>query len=101
MVKMQAYYEREGETAAKGLMAVQIAENKLEQIKGIAFATISLSQAQGTISRAQTTFEWKQTVTSKTLDAAGDSKQIEVTVSWNDRWQQPQSVSLTTMRTKY
>lgn len=101
MLKMQSYYEREGETAAKGLMAIQIAENQLELMKPLSYADISLDVISGTVSRAGTAFDWQQAVRSKTLATAGDVKQIEVTVTWEDRWQQPQSVSLATIRTQY
>lgn len=101
MIKMQSYYERQGETATKGLIAIQVAENLLEQIKTYSYADISLSGGSGTISRGGTTFNWQQIVRSKTLATAGDAKQVEVTVSWNDRWQQPQTISLVTLRTQY
>ncbi|TDR70160.1 type II secretion system protein [Photobacterium lutimaris] len=101
MIKMQSYYEREGETAAKGLIATQIAENQLELIKPLAYSAIALNDISGTISRAGTTFDWRQVVRSKTLATAGDVKQVEITVTWEDRWQQAQSVSLATIRTQY
>ena len=101
MIKMQSYYDREGETAAKGLIAIQIAENQLELVNALSFADISVSGGSGTISRAGATFDWQQVVRTKTLSAAGDAKQIEVTVSWQDRWEQQQNVSLVTLRTQY
>ncbi|KHT58432.1 hypothetical protein RJ45_25250 [Photobacterium gaetbulicola] len=101
MIKMQSYYDREGETAVKGLIAIQIAENQLELVNALSFADISVSGGSGTISRAGATFDWQQVVRTKILSAAGDAKQIEVTVSWQDRWEQQQNVSLVTLRTQY
>lgn len=99
LMKMQVYFERKSDVAAKGLVALQIAESQLESVKGLSFATIS--GGNDTISRAGTTYHWQQTVRTKTIGSAGDAKQIEVQVSWKDRWDQAQKVSLVTLQTKY
>lgn len=98
-MKMQVYFERKSEVAAKGLIALQIAESQLESVKGVSFHDIS--GAASTISRAGTTYHWQQTVRSKTIGNAGDAKQVEVQVRWQDRWDQAQEVSLVTLQTLY
>ncbi|UXI00753.1 prepilin-type N-terminal cleavage/methylation domain-containing protein [Photobacterium sp. TY1-4] len=99
MMKMQAYFEHKSEVAAKGLVALQIAESQQESVKGAPFDAIAGDS--GTIPHSGTTYNWQQVVSPKTIGSAGDAKQVEVKVSWKDRWDQDQNISLVTLHTKY
>ncbi|MEJ2764338.1 prepilin-type N-terminal cleavage/methylation domain-containing protein [Photobacterium sp. MCCC 1A19761] len=99
MMKMQVYFEHKSEVAAKGLIALQIAESQMEIVKAKPFDDIR--NESNTENRAGISYDWQQVVSTKTLGSANDAKQVEVKVSWKDRWDQSQNISLVTLHTKY
>jgi len=96
LVKMQIFLEQKSEYARMGLAALQIAENDMQYVQSLAFA--SISGATGSISRSDGTYDWVRTY--KTV-MSGSAKQTQVTVTWSDRQGEKQSLALSTMRSKF
>ena len=96
LVKMQTFLERKSEYVQMGLVALQIAENDMQYVQSLSFA--SISGASGSISRAEGTYDWVRTYKSV---MSGDAKQLQTTVTWSDRRDEKQSLALSTMRTKF
>ncbi|WP_318445721.1 type IV pilus modification PilV family protein [Photobacterium leiognathi] len=107
LVKMQAYMEVKSENALKTLDALYLAEKKLEL-----FQTRSLSGGSGTILYSSITsspseaipisgimMTRKITVTDN--EPVSGAKKINVIVSWQDRRDVTQNVSLDTVISKY
>jgi len=106
LVKMQTYMEVKSENALHSIDALHLAEQKLEL-----FRTRSQSAATGTIlyssivnsteslSMAGTTVS--RVVTVKDDTPVVGTKEITVTVSWADRWNNTQTVALDTVISKY
>ena len=96
LVKMQTFLERKSEYARMGLVALQVAENNMQYVQSLAFA--SISGATGSISRSDGTYDWVRTF--KTV-MSGSAKQTQVMVTWSDRQGEKQSITLSTMRSKF
>ncbi|WP_060990226.1 type IV pilus modification PilV family protein [Photobacterium leiognathi] len=107
LVKMQAYMEVKSENALKTLDALYLAEKKLEL-----FQTRSLSGGSGTILYSSITSSPSEaipisgiTMTRKITvtdnEPVSGAKQINVIVSWQDRRDVTQNVSLDTVISKY
>ncbi|MBC7003539.1 prepilin-type N-terminal cleavage/methylation domain-containing protein [Photobacterium sp. BZF1] len=106
LIKMQSFMEVKAENALKTLDALYLAEEKLEQ-----FRTRAQSAAGGTIayssivsqteSVSMATFTATREVTVIDNSPVPDTKKITVWVSWKDRLEQSQAVSLETVISKY
>ena len=106
LIKVQSFMEVKAENALKTLDALYLAEEKLEE-----FRTRAQSAAGGTIayssivSQTESVSMAASTVT-REVTVIGDSpvsgaKKITVSVSWKDRMEQSQVVSLETVISKY
>ncbi|WP_064605703.1 type IV pilus modification PilV family protein [Photobacterium sp. J15] len=106
LVKLQTYMEVKSENALHSIDALYLAEEKLEQ-----FRTRAQSAATGTILYNEIKDEMKsismagmsvhREVTVIPDAPVTGAKQVTVTVSWEDRWDNPQSVTLDTVISKY
>ncbi|WP_318521901.1 type IV pilus modification PilV family protein [Photobacterium leiognathi] len=106
LVKMQAYMEVKSENALKTLDALYLAEQKLEYFRtrslsggGETITYSSISTASKTISIAGTTMYRNITVIDN--EPVSGAKKINVIVSWQDRRDVTQNVSLDTVISKY
>ena len=106
LMKLQTYMEVKSENALTTIDALYLAEEKLEQ-----FQTRSQSAAVGTILYSSIvggteTLSISGKPADRIVTVVDDTpvvgaKKVTVTVSWNDRWDTSQQVSLETVISKF
>jgi type IV pilus assembly protein PilV len=107
LVKLQTYMEVKSENALHSIDALYLAEEKLEYFQtraqsggtGTILYSSIISSPKTSVSMAGTTVDHEITVTEDTPVVG--AKTINVTVSWKDRWDALQLVSLDTVISKY
>lgn len=105
LIKLQVYMDQLADHAERSITALHLAESQLElfsahRMSGVESTTcVSTAKFEGfdcIVSGSQNIAHYQLTWTVDDL-VHGDLKAIHIKVQWNNRWQQPQSLSLNTM----
>lgn len=96
LVQMQVYLDKRTENARMGIVALNIAEDKLEDL--LALNYILIGSDAGSVSAGTSLYHW---VVTSTPAMSGNAKKMKVSVTWSDRWGQSQGLSLSTLRSKF
>ncbi|MGF1723145.1 type IV pilus modification PilV family protein [Photobacterium nomapromontoriensis] len=104
LIKLQTYMEVKSENALRSIDALYLAEEKLEyfQTRAQSAATNIIAYSSiGSSNEPISGTDFTRVVTVVDDSPVVGAKKINVTVSWKDRWDTAQQVSLDTVISKY